>query len=328
VALPDDRILLGGGFAVGSTPRNQSLNLVRLLANGAPDPAFNGAPKVNDLVEALAVQTDGRVLIAGAFSSVNSVPRVCLARLNANGALDTQFDVSAAVAQSSTGASSRVRSVWVQPGGAIVVAGLFRTAGSEGRWSVGRLNPDGSRDPTFQLVPGGLTLSGAALAPADPDHMWVGNAVPLQDGAASSMLARLGSNGVVETAFNITVERPGYGSVVPSRIIPLPDGRMVVAGLFTTIAGQLRPGLARLIADERPRIETISRLDNTTALAFATISDPTATYRVRHATPDDLGLPRASWATLPATAPADGARHAIADPTQSPNRIYSIELVR
>lgn len=43
-------------------------------------------------VYSVIVQTDGKVVIAGEFSSVNGTNRVRVARLHANGSLDLSFD--------------------------------------------------------------------------------------------------------------------------------------------------------------------------------------------------------------------------------------------
>lgn len=330
--LPDGGILVGGGFAAGTSPRNQAYNIVRLLANGALDPAFNGAPKVDDYVEALASQEDGRILIAGGFNTVSSVPRCAVARLTFNGALDTQFDASATIAQSTAGAATKINSVLVQPGGAIVVAGLFRTATSEERWSVARLNPDGSRDLAFQLSRpsqnGGAALSSAVLAPAGGDRVWVGGSASLAGGPQPGMLARLGGNGAVETACNVMVDKPGFLSVQASAILPLPDGRILVAGSFNRISGQFRNSLVRLTLDERPRLETFLRQANATTLGFATVSDPSARYRIRHAAAGAWNAPVVNWPALEETVPADGGWHTITDTTTDSSRIYALEFTR
>ncbi|MBM3879720.1 MAG: hypothetical protein FJ387_08375 [Verrucomicrobia bacterium] len=329
--LPDGRLLLGGAFVIGTNPRSQNVNVVRLLASGAVDPTFTGAPQVDQPVHALALQPDGKMLIAGGFNGVSGVSRPCLARLHADGTLDTQFDASLTVTQAVVGASSRLESVLVQPNGAIVVAGLFRTASSEERWSVARLNPDGSRDLTFQLArpsqEEGRPFLATALAPATSNRVWVGSGVWIPDRSSSAMLTRLGANGVVETAFQIVVERPGYPSATPTSLLLQPDGGIVLAGFFSKLAGQPRHALARLIANERPRLDTVARHDHATTLGFGTISDPQATYRIRHTSASNLLLAIAQWSVLAETIPADGTRRTVLDWTQDPNRFYALELV-
>ncbi len=77
----DGKILIGGAFtSVSATPRN---NIARLNANGSLDSFYpNGTPGgTNGAVQALARQTDGKVLIGGVLVSVAGIPRSGLARL-------------------------------------------------------------------------------------------------------------------------------------------------------------------------------------------------------------------------------------------------------
>ena len=59
---------------------------------GGFDETFNPGAGPGDAVRSLAVQPDGKILIAGVFSTVQGVPRHGLARLKADGGLDQSFD--------------------------------------------------------------------------------------------------------------------------------------------------------------------------------------------------------------------------------------------
>src|SRR3989442_1057348 len=52
---------------------------------------LNGLAGANGKVIALAVQGDNKVLIAGAFTSVNGMPCTNIARLNRDGSVDRDF---------------------------------------------------------------------------------------------------------------------------------------------------------------------------------------------------------------------------------------------
>jgi uncharacterized delta-60 repeat protein len=86
----DGRILIGGTFAsIDGATRN---GIARLTTSGTLDNSFlasgNGA---NGPVSTLAVQSDGKVLIGGDFTSFNGTSRNRIARLNSDGTLDTAF---------------------------------------------------------------------------------------------------------------------------------------------------------------------------------------------------------------------------------------------
>ncbi|MCX6904855.1 MAG: trypsin-like serine protease, partial [Verrucomicrobia bacterium] len=86
--------------------------------------------------------TDGRVLLAGAFATVDGVPRNHVARLNADGTVDLTFDPG-------TGANALVRAVDVQVDNRIVLAGDFTTFNGNLFNRLVRLDAAGTVDPTF-----------------------------------------------------------------------------------------------------------------------------------------------------------------------------------
>ena len=77
---PGQRDLIGGGFTtVNGVSRNR---VARLEADGSLDTTFlNGLAGLNNIVQSLAVQPDGRVLIGGGFTTVYGVSRNFVARL-------------------------------------------------------------------------------------------------------------------------------------------------------------------------------------------------------------------------------------------------------
>src|SRR5262249_40131529 len=113
---PDGRIVVGGRFTgVGGAGRGR---VARLNADGSLDATFDPGSGANDGVRALVLQPDGRVLIAGQFTSVNGTPRNRIARLNADGSLDPTFDPG-------TGADAQVRTLALQSDGRVLAGGEF-----------------------------------------------------------------------------------------------------------------------------------------------------------------------------------------------------------
>src|SRR6266436_3177250 len=86
--------------------------LARLNADGTLDSGFqDGLSGTDNWVDSVAVQSDGNVLIGGAFTAVNGVSRNGIARLNADGTLDSSFQ------NGLSGANGIVLSVAVQSDG-------------------------------------------------------------------------------------------------------------------------------------------------------------------------------------------------------------------
>ncbi len=137
VALQSDgKVLIGGVFtAANGTSRT---NLARLNANGSLDSSFNPGAGANGSVNSLAAQSDGKVLIGGYFTTINGTNRNHIARLNANGSLDSSFNPG-------TGTDDAVRAIAVQPDGNVLIGGDFTTINGVARRHVARLYGDAAR---------------------------------------------------------------------------------------------------------------------------------------------------------------------------------------
>jgi uncharacterized delta-60 repeat protein len=142
---PDGSIVIGGYFNfIGGVTRNF---LGRVNTSGAVD---SFTPNVNSItgVNALALQVDGKILVGGTFTQLAGTNRANVGRLNADGSLDLAFN---------PGAETQVLTLGVQTDGKILIGGLFKWLGGGGtagplqfvRNYVGRLNPDGLVDQTF-----------------------------------------------------------------------------------------------------------------------------------------------------------------------------------
>jgi uncharacterized delta-60 repeat protein len=137
---PDGNILIGGEFTTyNSTSRN---HIARLSSTGSLDTTFDPGLGANGSVWALVLQGDGKIIIGGGFTSYNGVTRNGIARLNANGSLDTTFDPG-------SGANDSVTAAAVQGDGRIIIGGMFTSYNGVVRNRIARLNANGSLDTTF-----------------------------------------------------------------------------------------------------------------------------------------------------------------------------------
>ena len=219
----DGKILFGGDFTglgggSGMSVRN---HLGRLNADRSLDTNFN--PGANNRVTALAVQGDGKILVAGDFTTLGGGTRNYIGRLNPDGSLDTSFN---------PGANATVRALVVQPDGKIVVAGDFTTLGGATRNHIGRLNKDGTLDTGFNPGANG-SVSTLALQ-ADGKIVVGGDFTGLggDTGATTrNYIGRLNSNGTLDTSFN-----PGANSSVFALAVQ-GDGGILVGGNFTMLGG-------------------------------------------------------------------------------------------
>jgi uncharacterized delta-60 repeat protein len=83
------KILIGGEFgAVNGVQRGR---IARLNPDGTLEPTttFNTGVGVTGIVRSLVPQSDGKILVGGSFGTVNNQPRVCLARLQPDGSVES-----------------------------------------------------------------------------------------------------------------------------------------------------------------------------------------------------------------------------------------------
>ena len=133
-------IYLGGDFTMAGT--NSRNAILRLNPNGTLDTTFDPRTGANGPVHTLALQTDGKILMGGSFDVVDLRDRNNIARLNANGTLDTSFDPG-------RGANDSVYALTLVPGGRILVGGLFTSISDTRRVGLARLFADGTVDTSF-----------------------------------------------------------------------------------------------------------------------------------------------------------------------------------
>ena len=110
----------------------------------------NGAVSMADMV----LQPDGKLVVAGDFSSLNGHPAPGLARLLPDGQVDPSF-AAAPTSNVTVPALNIIRSIALQADGKLLVGGHFTAVGGQPRFGLARLLPDGSLDTAFVPPYGG-----------------------------------------------------------------------------------------------------------------------------------------------------------------------------
>ncbi len=251
---PDGKILIGGTFATVHGVARACV--ARLNTDGSLDPGFNPGTGPNDEVHALALQPDGKILVGGKFTSVAGQARSGLARLNANGVLDTTFTGPAFLGFP----NADVLSIALQPDNKPVVAGSFYFNPAPYKSGVARLNVNGTLDATFD--PGyGAHIAGNSgflqtvqrVAVQRDGKIVVGGYFTGFNNVTHYRLARLAANGSLDSSF-----APAFDPTIPANTAPYPhvrtllvqaDGRMVIGGSFAQVNGSARSNFVRLNPD-------------------------------------------------------------------------------
>lgn len=233
----DDKLLIGGTF-VTYTGTSQN-HLVRLNANGRKDTSFNIGSGFNDNVRAVIYQTDGKLLVAGDFTTFTGSTNNRIIRLNSNGTKDTSFNVG-------TGFNNSVFAMALQSDGKIVVAGAFTSFSGSTKGKIVRLNTNGTIDATFNTGTGySSTILGLGLQ--STGKIIVGGAAGTFSGQTVHSITRLNTNGHLDTTFSIGGSSLGnYDSIGIEALAIQADDKILAGGNFFT---NLPSGSIRFNAD-------------------------------------------------------------------------------
>lgn len=161
---PDGKVLVVGSFSTFSGITRQ--NIVRLNADGSIDSSFSSpaftVSTFRSEIFGIALQTDGKILLVGRFSTVGGQPRPTIVRLNPNGGVDTSF------ASPFPDSGATAYTVLVQSDGKLVVGGSMQIWLNVEPYTTYNnlfvLNPDGSRDTGFSSSASGAVKT-ALVAP-------------------------------------------------------------------------------------------------------------------------------------------------------------------
>lgn len=235
---PDGGCIVAGRF--GSIGGVRISNLARMKPDGSVDPTFQPAAVPDGGIQAVAVQADGRVLVAGSFRSVGGAARRCIARLNTDGTLDETFNPGEGFTRGTTDAI--VHGIALQDDGKIIAVGDFDTIGSTVRLGVARLLANGSADETFGTPWTGISGIPVAVAVGPDGRIVVGGTFTSAAAVAMENLACFGPSGQLWPGFSSWTGLNGTVNSVAFQ----PGGTILIAGAFNRVQNAVRHGVARL----------------------------------------------------------------------------------
>ena len=237
----DKKIIITGNFTTyNGVTRNR---IARLNADGSLDTTFNPGTGANNTIFAGLILPDNKIVVWGNFTTYNGVTRNRIARLNADGSIDTTFF-------SKLGANNSVYTAITQPNNKILMAGNFTSYDGIEVTRIARINSDGSFDRIFNP---GLGATGT-----DPNTNYISNIVAQPDGkiliggwftsyngVPLNRIARINSDGSLDTTLN-----PGTGADNGFMDITLlTDNKIIITGYLTAYDGISRKYIARLNTD-------------------------------------------------------------------------------
>jgi uncharacterized delta-60 repeat protein len=229
----NNSIIVGGSFtSFNGTTRN---NIVRLSSNGTLDGTFNPGTGFNSGVNSTAIQTNGKILVGGDFTTFNGVSSNKMVRLNTDGTLDATFNIG-------TGFNGAVQSIQIQTDGKILVAGNFTTFNGITKNRIVRLNIDGTLDSSFNPGTGFNGLVFCIKLQTDGMVVAIGNFTTF-NGITNNRIARILPNGSLDATFTSGI---GFGPGSATTMAIQSDGKILVGGGFNYYNGVCRNRIARL----------------------------------------------------------------------------------
>jgi uncharacterized delta-60 repeat protein len=248
----DGNIIIGGSFTgYNGTSINR---IARLSSGGTLDTTFSAGTGANGEVFTTAIQSDGKILVGGGFTSYSGITTNRMMRLNSNGSRDTSFQYSV----TNPGANLDVRTITIQPSdGKIIVGGSFTAYNNISANRLTRLETNGTIDTSFTALTNTINNTVLTSAVQSDGKILIGGnfccvTTPTYPIQQWDNIVRLNSNGTFDTNVSLagTTDRWGPGRGWPTfaiRSIVLDASQnILVGGDFVTYYNNDRFRIVRL----------------------------------------------------------------------------------
>jgi uncharacterized delta-60 repeat protein len=233
MAIQKDGKILVAGYS------NTSFAIVRYMPDGLLDQAFGNRGVVvasirsgDDNSSALAVQPDGKIIVAGSSFSGTSND-FALVRCNVDGTLDSAFGKAGIVITSIRKGNDNASAIVIQPDGKIIVAGSSNS-GSDDDFALVRYNSNGTVDPSFGENGVVITALQSGNDRAQAAAIGAGGKI-IVAGYSNTDIAvvRYNPNGALDPSFGrggMVINSLRSGEDQASAVCIQPDGKIVIAG--------------------------------------------------------------------------------------------------
>lgn len=213
-----------------------------IAQNPVLDESFDAGASCDEFLMAVALQDDGRMIVAGRFTSFQGMPHTGVVRLLSDGTLDPSFGP---VPLASV---HEIRALALDPTGNVLIGGYFYGFDGTPINCIARLNPDGTRDLSFNPGTGADYTVEEIVVQQDGRILMAGNFREV-NGITRRGIARLMPDGSLDPGFTISsgftsLSDPDFPYV---HCIALDqEGRILVGGWFDAYDGVSTGKLIRL----------------------------------------------------------------------------------
>ncbi len=259
VTLQSDGKTLVAGMTSAGPGQPSEFAITRLNLDGSLDTSFNGTGLLTlpgAHITSLAVQQDGRILLAGPAQLGAAV-----IRLHADGSLDTTFNGTGTQLIQADFGNVTVSDIAVQADGRIVLGGhAFLGGSANNEYLLARLLSDGTFDTSFNGTGTSVVALGATyeygsdlMLQTDGAMLLVGSSLSLPSGSQSISVVRVLSSGGLDTSFNatgtLTLQVPGADSAYATGAVLMPDGSVMISANTVVNGIQAEAALLHVLTD-------------------------------------------------------------------------------
>ena len=256
---PDGKVIIVGNVDSGTGGANVDWDvaLSRLNNDGSLDTSFGTGGKVvtkphtgaqkDDYVYTATLQSDGKILAAGAYTVTGSNTDLFLIRYNTDGTLDNTFGTGGWLTSALSAKIDRVYGIAVQSDGKIITTGVTDSGGASANYDffVARFSATGTLDNTFgtsgkTITDMGINADQSSAVVIQPD----GKIVSGGTGSAGNnnfTVVRYNTNGTIDSSFGasgIMTQTLRFSSEI-SDLALQSDGKIIAAGNVRDVSSSI-----------------------------------------------------------------------------------------
>lgn len=209
-------------------------NYLQLFYVTNEDNSLNTGTGFESTTYGVEIQSDGKIIYIGGFTTYNGVSANGIVRLNTDGSIDTSFVIG-------SGFNLRVQAIAIQPDGKILLGGLFTSYNGTAVNRIIRLNTDGSIDGTF-IYGTGFNGDVESIKVQSNGFIIISGVFSTYNGISANRIVRLNTVGTIDATFV-------YGTGFNGRVFDIDiqtDGKIICVGSFTLYKGLAQPKICRL----------------------------------------------------------------------------------
>jgi uncharacterized delta-60 repeat protein len=219
--------------------------IARINPDFTIDSTFNtGGAGTNGSITAIAPIGDGSsgYYLAGSFSTYNGTTVRSLIRINANGVLDTGFNVTALVSGSVSTIAVVDRGSGVHQ---VYVGGTFTSINGTSQSRISRLNSDGTVDSSFAIGTGfDAAVTKIAVAPGSTPRVYAAGTFTAFNGSAALKFAGITDGGVLDSGFTQCATMSANAEIQSMMVAT--DSKIYLGGFISAYNGTTVRSIFRL----------------------------------------------------------------------------------